>query len=53
MCFLSAGTDLLNGETMLMGADNHTSSDILLGDILIVCAQVYIFKKFASQGSML
>jgi hypothetical protein len=27
-------------EMILTGNDNHTSSDILLGDILIVCAQV-------------
>jgi hypothetical protein len=27
-------------EMILTGSDNHTSSDILLGDILIVCAQV-------------
>jgi hypothetical protein len=27
-------------KTLVTGNDNHSSSDILLGDILIVCAQV-------------
>ena len=34
---------------ILTGADNHTSSDILLGDILIVCAQVSVATQMVYE----
>jgi hypothetical protein len=33
-------------KTLVTGNDNHSSSDILLGDILIVCAQVCSHDSF-------
>lgn len=36
-------------EMILMGADNHTSSDILLGDTLIVCAQIIVASQMVYE----